>query len=126
LCLFKNHYENVRDLATITWGLESSINNKTNDAYIAKKLASVVGVPHNYYCTNLSIESVEKLIDRFLICSEGRIDHLSGYMDGLEIWRRLAEDEKIYGIIRGDEGFGWIPVSSELTVRFSVGTGLLL
>ncbi|GAB3544316.1 hypothetical protein GCM10027343_19290 [Noviherbaspirillum agri] len=42
----------------------------------------------------------------------------------MEIWRRLLEEEQCSGIIRGDEGFGWIPVSSELTTRLSVGIGL--
>ena len=45
-------------------------------------------------------------------------------MDGLEIWRRLAAEEGVYGVIRGDEGFGWLPVSSELTVRYAIGCAL--
>lgn len=112
------------DLRAITWGLEKNIARDGNDAAIAKALAAKVGVPHNYFHTDVGEEDVGQIIDRFIRCGEGRVDHLSGYMDGLEIWRRLLEDEGASGIIRGDEGFGWTPVSSELTVRFNVGMAL--
>jgi len=111
-------------LRTITWGLEQNIARVGNDAAVAKELASKVNVEHKYFHTDIGREPIEKVIDRFIYCGEGRVDHLSGYMDGLEIWRRLLEEEKTSGIIRGDEGFGWIPVSSELTARLSVGIGL--
>lgn len=113
-----------KNLRTITWGLGKNIDRAGNDAAVAKTLASKVGVRHRYFHTDFSDEPVGKVIDRFIHCGEGRVDHLSGYMDGMEIWRRLLEEEKCDGIIRGDEGFGWIPVSSELTTRLSVGIGL--
>lgn len=112
------------DLKAITWGLEKNIERDGNDAAVAKALASKMGVPHKYFHTDFGEENVARIIDRFIRCGEGRVDHLSGYMDGLEIWRRLLEDENASGIIRGDEGFGWTPVSSELTVRFNVGMAL--
>jgi hypothetical protein len=112
------------NLRTITWGLEKSINETGNDAKVAKDLSSRLGVGHKYYHTNISEEPIKKVIDRFLFCGEGRIDHLSGYMDGMKIWRDLLGDG-VLGIIRGDEGFGGLlPVSSELTVRDSAGCGL--
>src|SRR5688572_31467725 len=113
-----------QNLKAITWGLERSINRKGNDAALARELAGAVGVAHRYFHTDVRAESIDKVIDRFIHCGEGRIDHLSGYSDGLETWRRLVEDEGCRGIIRGDEGFGWIPVSSESSVRLSVGTAL--
>lgn len=112
------------NLRTITWGLEHSINRKGNDAAVAKELASRVGVKHRYFHTDVSTESIAKVIDRFIRCGEGRVDHLSAYMDGLETWRKLLEEERCSGIVRGDEGFGWVPVSSEFDVRLSVGIGL--
>jgi hypothetical protein len=113
-----------KNLKTITWGLEQSINRKGNDAAVARELASKVGVRHRYFHTDVASESIEKVIDRFIDCGEGRVDRLSAYMDGLETWRKLLEEERCSGIIRGDEGLGWIPVSSELGVRLSVGIGL--
>jgi len=112
------------NLKAITWGLEQNADRKGNDAAVARELASKLGVKHRYFHTDVGSESMEKVIDRFIRCGEGRIDHVSAYMDGLETWRKLLEEEGCSGIIRGDEGFGWIPVSSELTVRFNVGMGL--
>lgn len=120
ICFLIENRMPAKDLKTITWGLKESINQKGNDAKVAKKLADTIGVPHKYYHTNISSEPIEKVIDRFLLCGEGRVDHLSGYMDGLEIWSKLYEDG-VKGIIRGDEGFGWSSVTSELTVKESVG-----
>jgi hypothetical protein len=80
-------------------------------------------VQHEYYHTDVSREPIEAILDRFVLCGEGRIDHLAGYLDGMEIWRKL-HDEGVSGIIRGDEGFGWTQVSSELDVKTSVGCAL--
>ncbi|WP_280541586.1 hypothetical protein [Chromohalobacter sp. 11-W] len=111
------------NLKAITWGLEKSQYEKGNDAYVAKELARSVGVQHKYYHTDISPEPLEVIFDRFLFCSEGRVDHIAGYMDGMDIWKQL-HDEGVNGVIRGDEGFGEFPVSSELTVRATVGCGL--
>ena len=78
---------------------------------------------HKYYHSDLSEEPVNNIINRFIRLGEGRIDHLSGYMDGFRMWKTLFED-KIHGILRGDEGFGWNQVSSALTVRLTIGCGL--
>lgn len=111
------------NLRTITWGLEKSIRETGNDAKVAKDLADRMGVAHRYYHTDVSDEPIAKIIDRFLLCGEGRADGLSGYMDGMKIWSDLLADG-VVGIIRGDEGFGWSAVSSAMTVRCSVGCGL--
>ena len=120
LCFLKNNDQ----LKTITWGLSESINENGNDAKVAADLARALNVPHSYYRTDISKEPIEQIIDRFILCGEGRIDHLAGYMDGLEIWQRIASEAGVYGVIRGDEGFGWLPVSSELTVKYTVGCAL--
>ena len=108
-------------LKAITWGRSHNLQRKGNDASVARDLAGMIGVEHRYFDIDGASEAAEKVLDRFVRCSEGRIDHVSAYMDGLETWRKLAEDEGCRAIIRGDEGFGWTPVSSETTVRFSVG-----
>ena len=92
-------------LNTITWGLKVSQKEKGNDAYIAKKLAGEVSVKNKYYSTDLTEESIEIVLKRFIEFGEGRIDHLSGYMDGFKIWKTLFDDG-VQGIIRGDVGVG--------------------
>jgi hypothetical protein len=77
-------------------------------------------VSHEYYHTDLAAEPVERIFSRFMLCGEGRVDHIAAYMDGFRVWKTLFEDG-VRGIIRGDEGFGWEPVSSPLTVRMSIG-----
>ncbi|WP_047245789.1 asparagine synthase-related protein [Maribacter thermophilus] len=120
LCFLKLKNKEVK---TITWGLEKSLNDPQNDAYIAKKLAESFNAPHTFYSTNLSQEPIEDILERFIKNGEGRIDHIAGYLDGFHIWSVL-HNEGVQGIIRGDEGFGWSEVSSKLTARLSVGLGL--
>jgi len=110
-------------LKTVTWGKKSALKDKKSDAYIAKRVAKHFDVPFKYYTTDLSSEPLEKVINRFLYLGEGRVDHISGYMDGFKIWKEFFEDG-VEGLIRGDEGFGWIDVSSPLSVRLSIGCAL--
>jgi len=122
LCFLAEN-RNVRCLRTITWGLKSSQRVKGNDAYIAKKLAENLGLSHQYYATDLSTEPIEKVISRYLLVGEGRIDHVAAYMDGFGIWKTLFEDG-IKGTIRGDECFGWLRTSSALGVKLTTGCAL--
>jgi hypothetical protein len=123
LCFIKEQMCATKNIRAVTWGLEASLTEDGNDAKIAKELARSHGVPHDYYHTDISSEPIEEVIDRFILCGEGRIDQLEGYMDGMEIWRRFYENN-VAGVIRGDEGFGWAQVSSELTVKLSLGCAL--
>jgi hypothetical protein len=113
----------LKQIRSITWGLQKLLTKAGNDAFIATKLADHYRIKHKYYSTDLSREPLEDIFNRFLVCGEGRIDHISGYMDGFQIWKTLYEDE-IQGIIRGDEGFGWVPVDTPSDVRSRVGIGL--
>jgi hypothetical protein len=113
----------TKNLKTITWGLKTSLTDKKNDAYLAQNLSEKLRTSHQYFYTNLSSEPIEKVMNRFLINGEGRLDNFAGYMDGFKLWETLFESG-IQGIIRGDEGMGWTEVSSPLTVRLSVGLGL--
>lgn len=108
---------------TVTWGLEDSVNIENSDAAIANKLSHVLGVRHIYLSTDISCEPIEVIIDRYLINSEGRIDHLAGYMDGMEIWRKF-HDEKVELVIRGDRINRSKQEYSDLHVRHSVGMEL--
>ena len=114
----------IKELRCITWGVEASQHKKGNDAYIAKELAEYYNKEHKYYYTDLSNEPIEKIFQRFLICGEGRVDHISGYLDGFKIWKDLFE-EGVQGVIRGDVMFGMSDVLSEMDVRFRVGMPIL-
>ncbi|MFA0420413.1 asparagine synthase-related protein, partial [Vibrio splendidus] len=123
LCHMLLGQEENESINTITWGVEAEKNRKYGDADIAKKLADATGVNHTYMLTDTSDEPIRRVLKRYLLCSEGRIDHFSGYADGMKIWSDL-QASGIKGIIRGDEGFGWVPVSSEKQVRIFNGIGL--
>lgn len=102
-------------LKTVTWGLASSRLNKVSDAVIAEQLANRFKVSHQYFDTDISTESIDAIFDRFLVAGEGRVDNISGYMDGFRIWKTL-HDSGVNGIIRGDEAFGCLKVNNEAEV----------
>jgi hypothetical protein len=123
LCMLKETGKDIKGLKTVTWGVRSALDEKDNDAYVAKSLADHFNVQHKYYETDVSDEPLEDIFSRFLVCGEGRIDHIPGYMDGFKIWKTLFESGT-HGIIRGDEGFGWSSVLSPLEVRRKIGIPL--
>jgi len=123
LYLIKNAISNPGKIQSITWGLAESLEKKGNDAYVAKKVAQAYGVQHKYYNTDISKDSIQAILKRFIENGEGRIDHISGYTDGFAIWKTLFEDGVI-GTIRGDEGFGWVTAASPLRVRYHLGCAL--
>lgn len=105
---------------TMTWGLASSLTQPGNDAYIARRLASHYGLTHDYLLSERSEDPPEVVVDRFLSASGGTTDQLFPYLDGLSMWSSFATSG-ISGVIRGDEGFGWIPVRTARHARSSVG-----
>lgn len=123
LCLLKENVGVLENFKAVTWGLQASLDEDGNDAKVARELAGALGLQHDYYQTDISSEPIETILDRFILCSEGRIDHLAGYMDGMKIWRKLYESD-LDGVIRGDEGFGWTKVTSELAVKRSLDCAL--
>jgi hypothetical protein len=123
LCFFNAIGQDLSNLRAITWGLKELVNKKGNDAFVAKKVADHFKIQHTYYSTDLTDEPLEKILNRFLVCGEGRIDHVSGYMDGFNIWKTLYENQ-VKGIIRGDECFGWVWVDSEVQLRSCLGIAL--
>jgi asparagine synthetase B (glutamine-hydrolysing) len=110
----------------ITWGRASDVQEPGSDAYVAQAVARQLGVKHQFFPIDYESpgEPLRTIIDRFLTIGEGSIDHLSGYMDGFAIWRRLYE-AGIAGVIRGDEGFGIRAVTSENDARYAAGAVLL-
>jgi asparagine synthetase B (glutamine-hydrolysing) len=119
LCLLND----TAGLKAVTWGLRASQWERSNDAYVVRTLARQHRLDHSYYETDLSQEAVEPLFERYIRCGEGRIDHISGYADGFQLWKRLYESG-IRGVIRGDQVFGRQSVSSPKEVRLSAGMPL--
>ncbi len=67
------------------------------------------------------------MFDRFVRLSEGRVDHIYGYLDGFAIWKRLFE-LGCAGTLRGDVGYphlGAVPAVAD-DVRQNSSIGLLL
>jgi hypothetical protein len=116
LCCLKD----TQGLRGVTWGLRASRKDKSNDAYIAPLLARHFGLDHRYFETDRSAEPLERIFQRFIVNGEGRIDHVSAYMDGFDLWRKLA-GSGVQGVIRGDHCFGRPAVHTPLEVRSIVG-----
>lgn len=108
------------DLRAFTWGTEAALDDPESDAVLARELADACDVPHRYYTLPETPEDVGEVFDRFITAGEGRIDHVSGYIDGFSVFENLA-NSNVDGLIRGDEGFGWRPVGSPAAVREAIG-----
>jgi hypothetical protein len=108
----------TQGLRAVTWGLRASLDQPTNDASVARRLATHFGLEHQYFETDLPEEPIERILDRFVANGEGRIDHISGYVDGFALWSKLI-GAGVHGIIRGDQAFGRKKVRSPSEVRAS-------
>ena len=121
ILMFLKEKENLK---TITWGAKESLYEKDNDAYIAKKLVKKVGVENIFFESYKEGVSLKESLNRFLENSEGRIDHIGGYLDGMEMWKTFFENG-FECIIRGDELVGLSNVSSKLEARSNENLTLL-
>lgn len=86
-------------------------------------MAAALGVPNRFIALDDSPVDPQLVLDRFVRQSEGRVDHLAGYVDGMSLWRQLHE-AGVRMIVRGDDGFGWVPAATERAVRYAVGLGV--
>ena len=122
LYLMRDAGRSIDQMRTVTWGLSSRRTREGNDGAVAKELATALGVSNDYYPTDFTGEPIDRVLDRFVRLGEGRVDHLSGYMDGFAMWMAMFE-AGVHGLIRGDEGLGWdkpkLPLGS--AVRTSIG-----
>ena len=112
------------NLHTLTYGLQNSLKNRYSDAFVANKLAEELETNHYFHPLNHSDEPFSVIFDRYLKCGEGRIDHISAYMDGMKIWKNIAESEKIKGVLRGDVIFFPYKTITELHIRHHLGCPL--
>lgn len=116
----------LSNLKSITWGGKENSMDKQGDIFIAKKLAEKYGIRNDYLATDFVTDKIETILSRFFVQGECQLDHVSGYLDGFNLWKNLSESN-IHGIIRGDEGFGWKELGfspTETSVRKSVNLNL--
>ncbi|MBK1631871.1 hypothetical protein CKO31_14230 [Thiohalocapsa halophila] len=92
------------NVEAVTWGLRDAPKRPDSDAALAIQLAQQCGLKHSYWVTDIEQANLEKVFARFVAAGEGRLDHLSGYMDGLALWARLSA--KPVTMIRGYDAFG--------------------
>jgi hypothetical protein len=122
-CLFKETGRDISKLDSITWGNGSSLHNKNSDGYLGAAIAKSLGMPHSFLKTDTTKEPVEAVLERFIRCSEGRVDHVAGYADGMGIWRKIFETGEL-NVLRGDEPFGGFESGSMLRSRLVTGMKL--
>lgn len=111
LCLLRD-----RGVGTVTWGLPHSEEKHGNDAQVAREVAHRLGVSHRFIGIEPGRTDPDVVLGRFLALGEGRVDRISGYVDGFAVWKMLF-DEGFNGVIRGDHAFGSQPVRSPYAVR---------
>jgi hypothetical protein len=117
------YLKNKTGLHCVTWGLKDSLGKRHSDATIAKSLAQHCGFEHRYAEVDMEVEKVSTTLNRYLVADEGRLDHLSGYMDGLELWANLSRSGQ--GCIRGyDAQGGTRAVSNEFQARWAAALRL--
>jgi hypothetical protein len=112
LCLLRD-----RGIESVTWGRPDSAEQDGSDAQIARQVAAALAVPHRFFAI-ASRCAPDVALDRFLAAGEGRVARISGYIDGFDVWKTLY-DEGYDGVIRGDEAFGSIPVTSPYGARWT-------
>jgi hypothetical protein len=98
------YMKNLPGLKTVTWGTEKSQKQIRGDSAIAKVLAENCGCKHSFQTTDVSSTGFSLILQRFIEAGEGRIDHISGYMDGMQLWKNLFESG--HSIIRGYDALG--------------------
>ncbi len=106
-------YKNKFDY--ITWGLKDNENKKGTDANISNLLKCKYKLNHLYENVN-PVEDFNNFLDNFVSISEGRVDHIFGYLDNFNIWKELY-NKNYDGIIRGDENFGFSNMKSEKSAQ---------
>jgi len=115
---------NQSKIRTVSWGLQSSLNDELNDAYISKALAEHFNLEHRYLEINIADEPIETIVNRYLVAGEGRIDHIQAYMDGFKVWKILFEEGNV-GVIRGDQSFPSNPAYTSFHLRQYIGLSFL-
>lgn len=107
-------------LQTITWTTPESETVQGSDIQIAKALSAKFALPHTIFHLKNKNLPPKEILDRFLKYGEGRVDHISGYLDGFELWKKI-QHSGITSIIRGDHNFGRYKANNYAISRKLVG-----
>ena len=101
-------------------GPAASPGTPGSDPAIAAEVARRFGFRHRFFVNDESDEPVETRLDRFLLCSEGRIDHFKAYAGGMSLFKTLF-DEGFTEVVRGDQALGGPAIeANELSARRSL------
>jgi hypothetical protein len=122
-CFLKETGKDISRLNSVTWGMKASQDMRNSDGYLGGAAARSLGMPHKFWAMDDTKEPADKAFERFIHCSEGRVDHFGGYYDGMAIWKNIFDSGK-HGIIRGDETFGGPQSNSLLRSRLLTGCKL--
>jgi hypothetical protein len=95
----------------ITWGMEQSRLGQGSDAHVAALVARAMGVEQEYFAVDRTAEPQVDALGRYVAASEGLIDHVSAYMDGLDMWREVFESG-VAGVVSGEVAMGWYVVKA--------------
>lgn len=106
-------------LPTVTWGSPGH-DGPGSDIALATEVATKLGLSHRVIEITADVVEPHVVFDRFTAASECRIDHISGYVDGMQLWHDLRA-AGVRGIVRGDEVFGWNRRYRPGSTRRSVG-----
>ncbi|MCC5908165.1 MAG: hypothetical protein JJU13_18260 [Balneolaceae bacterium] len=120
LCKLKQLGPNNQFIA-LTHGSEGSLDTIGSDANIARQLTEKLNIQHKFHKIEKTSISIKKVIDRFIKQSDGTTDHITAYMDGMDMWKNFVEKEKFFGIIRGDVVFHPQKIKTPLQARKMVG-----
>lgn len=118
LLLLKRHMP----VTCVTWGISQNYREPDNDCFLAAETARESDVRHLAFEVDQAYASgntLDYITQRFLVSMEGRVHNFWPSLN-LESWTELKE-LGYSGLIRGDEGFGWMPVKSEVEARACVG-----
>jgi hypothetical protein len=107
----------------ITWGMERSRLSANSDAQIAALVARAMGVEQEYFVVDRTMEPAIDTLGRYIAASEGLVNDVSAYMDGLDMWRELYE-AGVVGVIRGEVPTGWYEVKAPQHGRRAIVPGL--
>lgn len=113
-----------RKLSCLTWGTLEGIVKKSSDVNIAKKLAKRFDLKHSVFTLDEKVVDVDVLFQEFLKYGEGRVDHISGYVDGFSVWKSFSKSG-VSSVIRGDHNFGRYVSRRAIEVRKSIGCEFL-
>ncbi len=107
----------------ITWGMQPRRLSPNSDAQVADQVARVMGVDREYFVVDHTTGSRTDALGRFVSVSEGLVDHVSAYADGLDMWRALFESG-VVGVVRGEVAMGWYVVKAPEHGRRAITPGL--